>query len=106
MKLERYLQTCDIRFPCAVTASAFDRYTDKMEFECIEYAFLEAKHAGKHSLGYVRAVLDRLLKEGIISKDALPKCRNGTCEGDANEADFAPRFAFEKDEFLERMEEL
>ena len=106
-KIQKLLDKKTISFPYAVTPSAFKKYTDKMEYECIEYAFLEAKAAGKHSLGYVRAVLERLLREGITTKDKLTrthKLRNGPVHSD--EEDFVERYAFEKDELLGRMEQL
>lgn len=106
-KLKKLLESASNSFPYAVTVSAFDKYTDKMEFECIDYAFREAKTAGKHSLGYVRAVLDRLLGEGIVTKSALEsRCRNSRNGPYPDEEGFASRYAFEKDELLERMERL
>lgn len=109
-KLDDILQKTADTFPYKLTAKAFANYANQMDMECIAYAIEEASITGKRSLGYVRAVLNRLLSEGITTADKLniqiknrhgpPKSsvNDGLIGNGLNEAEF--------DNLLERMEKL
>jgi len=74
--LQNLLDSDSYRFPYKLTPKALSEYASKMDIECIKYALDEAGRADKHSLGYVRAVLERLLREGIVTADKLKEQMN------------------------------
>lgn len=70
-KLDEVLLKAAETFPYKLTAKAFSKYAEQMDIECIAYAIEEARISGKRSLGYVRAVLNRLLSEGITTAELV-----------------------------------
>jgi len=109
-KLEDILQDAADTFPYKLTAKAFASYAKQMDLECIAYAIEEAGASGKRSLGYVRAVLNRLLSEGITTKEALSaqiKNRHGPPKHDTNVGMIGKGHTEEEfDKILERMDTL
>lgn len=107
-KLDDILMKATDTFPYKLTAKAFRSYAKQMDIECIAYAIEEATQSGKRSLGYVRAVLNRLLSEGITTKAQLStqiKNRHGPPANDINAGLMGfNRTGAEYDEILERME--
>ena len=66
--------------PKAQAIRALGKYMKQMEFECIEYAIEQSRHWNKQSVGYVCAILDRLLAQGVHTKEQLAaevKTRHG-----------------------------
>ena len=108
-KLADLLDSPDIDFPYKITPKALSVYTKQMDFECIAYAINEAKTMEKLSIGYVRAVLDRLLKDGITSKDKLrsaPKVRHGPSSKPVNDGEYSHKYNQQDyDNILERLKE-
>jgi len=79
-RLNEYFKANPGIMPFALTARAFARYLKQMDYECVIYAIGEARESGKKSMGYVRAVLERLLSEGITTAAQLKnstKARHG-----------------------------
>lgn len=107
-KLQKLLDDPETKFPYKLTTKALTEYTKQMEFECIAYAIDEANINGKHSLGYVRAVLDRLLREGIKTREQLIKNRHGPSgKHDVNRGVLSHNYTQKDfDDMLERFEEL
>ncbi|MBN2879880.1 MAG: DnaD domain protein [Clostridia bacterium] len=107
-KLNDYFKENPGIMPFALTAKAFTRYLKQMDYECVIYAIGEARESKKRSMGYVRAVLDRLLAEGITSQAQLnqsPKIRHGPRSVD--EGTIRHQYTQEDYESLiKRMEEL
>ena len=95
------------RFPKKLTPKSLSEYTTQMDLDCIRFALDEADVSEKHSLGYVRAVLNRLLREGITTSDRLQehvRNRGAPRVSDVNKGHNYTQKDF--DELLERMEEL
>jgi DnaD/phage-associated family protein len=110
IKLEDILKSAGDTFPYKLTAKAFADYIKLMDIECIAYAIEEATLSGKRSLGYVRAVLNRLLREGVTTKVQLNtqiKNRHGPPLNNHNKGvEGCLRTDTELDDILERMEKL
>ena len=107
-KLNEYFEKHPGIMPFTLTAKAFSRYLKQMDYECVIYAIGEAKESGKKSMGYVRAVLERLLSEGIKTEAQLkqsPGIRHGPCSADRGiiRHNYTQK---DYDDLLQRMEEI
>ncbi|MEX1376220.1 MAG: hypothetical protein AB1Z23_01990 [Eubacteriales bacterium] len=74
--------------PRAQTIRALGKYMKSMDFECIEYAIDQSRQWNKQSVGYVCAILDRLLAQGVKTREQLAsevKIRHGPNAGNANQ---------------------